>query len=82
MKSGIKTLAMWLIIGIIFVVVLTSILDNDNNKLSYSQLLLQIEAGDVVGIDISSDGTSAEVRLKNEPYAKQVNIPSMDNLNG
>ena len=80
MKSGIKTLAMWLIIGIIFVVVLTSILDNDNNKLSYSQLLLQIEAGDVVGIDISSDGTSAEVRLKNEPYAKQVNIPSMDNL--
>ena len=80
MKSGIKTLAMWLIIGIIFVVVLTSILDNDNNKLSYSQLLLQIESGEVTGIDISADGTSAEVRLKNEPYAKQVNIPSMDNL--
>ena len=80
MKSGIKTLAMWLIIGIIFIVLLTSILDSDNNKLAYSELLEKIEAGDVSEIEISSDGTSAEVKLKDENFIKQVNIPSIDNL--
>ena len=80
MKSGIKTLAMWLIIGIIFVVVLTSILDSDSNKLAYSELLSEIEAGNVAGIEISSDGTTAEVKLKDENFVKQVNIPSIDNL--
>ena len=80
MKSGIKTLAMWLIIGIIFVVLLTSILDNDSNKLAYSELVEKIEAGEVSEIEISSDGTAAEVKLKDENFVKQVNIPSIDNL--
>ena len=80
MKSGIKTLAMWLIIGIIFVVLLTSILDNDSNKLSYSELLQRVEAGEVSEIELSSDGTTAEVKLKNDNFIKQVNIPSIDNL--
>ena len=53
MKSGIKTLAMWLIIGIIFVVLLTSIVDSDNNKLAYSELIESIEAGEVSEIEIS-----------------------------
>ena len=59
MKSGIKTLAMWLIIGIIFVVLLTSILDNSNNRLAYSELIEEIEAGEVSEIEISSDGRTA-----------------------
>lgn len=80
MKSGIKTLAMWLIIGIIFVVLLTSIIDSDNNKLAYSELIEKIEAGEVLEIELSSDGTTAEVKLKNENFIKQVNIPSIDNL--
>ena len=80
MKSGIKTLAMWLIIGIIFVVLLTSILDNDSNKLAYSELVEKIEAGEVSEIELSSDGTTAEVKLKDENFAKQINIPSIDNL--
>ena len=80
MKNGIKTLAMWLIIGIIFVVLLTSILDNSNNKLAYSELVEKIETGDVSEIEISSDGTTAEVKLKDENFVKQVNIPSIDNL--
>ena len=66
MKSGIKTLAMWLIIGIIFVVLLTSIVDSDNNKLAYSELIESIEAGEVSEIEISADGMTAEVKLKNE----------------
>ena len=42
LKSGIKTLAMWLIIGVIFLVVLSSILENNNSKLKYSELITQI----------------------------------------
>ena len=80
LKSGIKTLAMWLIIGIIFVVLLTSILDNDSNKLAYSELIAKIEAGEVSEIELSADGTTAEVKLKEDNYKKQVNIPSIDNL--
>ncbi len=80
MKSGIKTLAMWLIIGIIFVVLLTSVLDSSNNELSYSELISKIAEGKVTEVEISSDGTSAEVTLKDENFPKQVNIPSMDNL--
>ena len=80
MKSGIKTLAMWLIIGIIFIVLLTSILDSDNNKLAYSELIEKIEAGEVSEIELSADGMTAEVKLKNENFIKQVNIPSIDNL--
>jgi len=80
LKSGIKTLAMWLIIGVIVIVVATSILDNSNSKLNYSELLTKVEAGEVKEITISADGTAAKVKLKNENTAKEVNIPSIDNL--
>ena len=52
MRNGLKTLAMWLIIGIIFMVVLVSIIDNGDNKLSYSDLLMKIESGEVSEIEI------------------------------
>ena len=80
MKNSIKTLAMWLIILVIFVVVISSILDNKNNQLAYSELVSKIEAGEVKEIEISSDGVKAEVTLKNENVPKEVNIPSIDNL--
>ena len=80
MKNRIKTLAMWLIIFIIFIVVITSILDNSSNKLAYSELIAKIEAGEVKEIEISSDGTSAEILLKNDNVPKEVNIPSIDSL--
>ena len=78
LKNGIKTLAMWLIILIIFIVLITSILDNSRNKLSYSELIAKIETGDVREIEISSDGTKAEVLLKSDNTPKEVNIPSID----
>ena len=80
MKNSIKTLAMWLIILVIFIVVITSILDNSNNKLAYSELISKIEAGEVKEIEIASDGTSAEVLLKNDNVKKEVNIPSISSL--
>ena len=80
MKNSIKTLAMWLIIIVIFVVLITTILDNSGNKLAYSDLISKIETGDVREIEISSDGKKAEVKLKNESNNKEVNIPSIDSL--
>ena len=47
MKNGIKTLAMWLIIGVIFIVVLSSIVENSDSKLQYSELITNINNGNV-----------------------------------
>ena len=45
MKNGIKTLAMWLIIGVIVIGVLSSIMTNTNTKLKYSELIAKINEG-------------------------------------
>ena len=80
MKNGIKTLAMWLIIGIILIVLISSILSNTDNKLAYSELISRIEAGEVKEIELSYDGSTATVTLTNDNIPKEVNIPSVDNL--
>ena len=54
MKNGIKTLAMWLIIIVIAIVVIMSILDNSANRLAYSELVAKIEAGDVKEIELTN----------------------------
>ena len=38
---------MWLIIGIIFVVLLTSVLDNADTKMTYAELINKIETSEV-----------------------------------
>ena len=80
MKNGIKSLATWLIIGIILVVVISSIIDNSNSKMTYSELIENIEEKNVESIEVSSDGTSAYVTLKSAKGSKQVNIPSLDSF--
>ena len=75
MKNGIKTLAMWLIIGVIFIVVLSSIIENSDSKLKYSELISNINSGNVEDIEIQADGTSAIVTLKDEQLKREVNIP-------
>ncbi len=80
MKNSIKTLAMWLIIGIILIVLISSIIENTDSKLAYSDLIAKIESGEVKEITLSADKKKAEVKLKNENFAKEVNIPSVDNL--
>ena len=75
MKNGIKTLAMWLIIGVIFIVVLSSIIENSDSKLKYSDLIANINSGNVEAIQIESDGKSAIVQLKDSKIKKEVNIP-------
>ena len=80
MKNGIKTLAMWLIIGVVFIVVLSSIMTNSNNKLKYSELISKINEGKVQSIVIDSSGTSATIELNDDKIKKQVNIPDMENF--
>ena len=80
MKNGIKTLAMWLIIFIIFIVLISSIIDNTENRLAYSELLSKVEAGEVKEIEISADKVKANVKLKNQNVTKEVNIPSVEHL--
>ena len=52
LKNGIKTLAMWLIIGVIFIVVLSYIIENSDSKLKYSDLIANINSGNVEAIQI------------------------------
>lgn len=80
MKNSIKTLAMWLIIGIILIVLISSIIENTDSKLAYSDLIAKVEAGEVKEITLAADGKKAEVKLKSENFTKEVNIPSVDNL--
>ena len=81
MKKSLKTLAMWLIIGIIFIVSISAIMDNKENKMTYSELMVEIQNGKVENIEIDSEGTKAYVTLKNNSkLEKEVNIPSLDSF--
>ena len=80
MKKGIKTLAMWLIIGVITIVLLSSIMENSSSKITYSELITSIENSDVESIKISSDGSGATVKLKSAKLEKQVSLPSVDSF--
>ena len=80
MKKGIKTLAMWLIIGIISVVLLSSIMENSASKMTYSELVTSIENREVENITISSDGSLATVKLKDSKLEKEVSIPSLNSF--
>ena len=84
LKNGIKTLAVWLIIGVILIVGVTAIYDNSDRKFTYSELVSKIEAGQVSTIDINADGYSAMVEFNDGTSQKKVNIPDlksfMDNV--
>ena len=80
MKKGIKTLAMWLIIGVIVIVLLSSIMENSSSKMTYSELVTSISNKEVESIKISSSGSSATVKMKNDKSEKEVNIPSLDSF--
>ena len=74
LKNGIKTLAVWLIIGVILIVGVTAIYDNSDRKFTYSELVSKIDAGQVSTIDINADGYSAMVEFNDGTSQKKVNI--------
>ena len=80
MKNSIKTLAVWLIIGVIMIVGITAIYDNADRKFTYSELVSKIQAGQVSSVDINADGTSAIVNFNDGTTEKKVNIPDMKSL--
>ena len=81
MKNGIKSLAIWLIIGVILIVVISSVMENSNSKMTYSELIENIEGGNISSIELSSDGETAIVTLNDtNKTQKQVNIPSLDSF--
>ena len=80
MKSSLKTLAMWLVIGVIFVVLVTSIIDNSDNKMTYSNLIAEIESGSVEKIEIEANGKEAYVKTKGSNNEKKVILPSKDSF--
>ena len=85
MKNGIKTLATWLILGIIFFVLISAAFNNPDTKMNYSELIGKIKAGEVTEVVISASKEIAEVTLKSSSDVKGTNIkevaiPSLDNF--
>ena len=80
MKSSLKTLVMWLVVGIICIVLVTSIIDGADNKMTYSELITSIENGEVREIEFEANGKEAYVTTKNSTAQKKVNIPSKDSF--
>ena len=80
MKEKLKTFAVWIILGVIFVVLFSSILDNSNTKMTYSDLIAKMELGEVKKIELTHGGGSAYVTLVGETIPKEVNIPSMESF--
>ena len=79
-RSGLKTLAVWLIIGAILFFIIPAILDNVSNKMTYSELIEKANNGEITDIEISYGGQSAAVKVKNDATVKKVNIPDVENL--
>ncbi len=80
MKNVIKTLAMWLIIIVIVLILLSSILENSNSKLKYSELITNINEGKVEAVQLEADGKTATVKLKDTNNKKEVNIPDVESF--
>ena len=77
MKS-LKTIGIWLVIGIICIVLITAIMENSETKMSYDALVSAINGSKVESIKLQADGSKAYVKLKNNNIEKEVNIPSVD----
>ena len=91
MKKGISRLTLWSVVGIIFIFLLVSAMNESDTSMSYSDLITNIKAGKVICIEISADKASATVvlgdieiesdaKVKNKANTKEVSIPSIENL--
>ena len=80
MKNGIKSLAVWLIIGVILAVGINAIYDNNDRKFSYTELMEKVQSNQVASIEISSGGESADVTFNDGTSDKKVNIPDVQTL--
>ena len=56
------------------------IIDREDKKLTYSELISKIELSEVTEIEIAANGKSAYIKLKGETLEKEVNIPNMESF--
>lgn len=80
MKNSLKTILMWLIIGIASLILISAILENAETKMSYDELIGAINNSKVESIKLEPDGNKAYVKIKNDRIEKEVNIPSIDSF--
>ncbi len=80
MKNKIQRFAGFIIVGIILIVLATAIIDREDKKLTYSELISKIELSEVTEIEIAANGKSAYIKLKGETLEKEVNIPNMESF--
>ena len=78
MKSSLKTIVMWLIIGIICLILISAIMENSETKMSYDELVGAINNSKVESIKLESNGKKAYIKIKNDKVEKEVNLPSVD----
>ncbi|MGN1298373.1 MAG: ATP-dependent zinc metalloprotease FtsH, partial [Candidatus Scatovivens sp.] len=81
MKNGIKNLAGVLVAIIFFAVLLNSVFNNAETKMTYSELITNISEEKIKEVEISADGTTAYVKLNDaNTIQKKVTIPSLDSF--
>ena len=79
--NGIKNLAGVLVLIVLFTVLLNSVFNNAETKLTYSELITNISEGKVKEVEITSDGKTAYVKMNDEAsLEKEVTIPSLDSF--
>ena len=78
MKKSLGTIATWLILGTIIIMIVATLMDNPETKMTYSELMIAIEESKVEKISLSSDGDKGYVTLKGNAIEKEVKIPSLD----
>ncbi len=78
MKSNLRTIVMWLIIGIVSIILISAIMENSETKMSYDELVSYINKGRVESVELEAEGKKAYVKLKDNDIEKEVNIPSVD----
>ena len=82
MKNGIKTLAIWMIIIIASVGILSGLLNDSDKKMNYSELIQEINKGEISEIEISSNKetvyvTQSGADTTSANRVKEVTIPSL-----
>ena len=80
MKNKIQKLGGFVIVGLILIVLATAIIDREDKKLTYSDLISKIESSEVSDIEIDGNGQTAYVKLKGESLQKEVNIPNLESF--
>ena len=80
MKNGIKKIAMWLILLVIFIMVISAISSNMYKKMTYSELLKNLNEDKIETIQISDDNKTASVKIKEDNVEKTVTIPILDTI--